>query len=397
MDTGGVPVTVPGKGGLEDVVVTTSAICDIDGVVGDGKVAKLWYRGYDVNDLISNNVNYEAVSYLLRYGELPTSTELAAYNDRLVKARQLAGPVLDILKSLPKETHPLVAYRTAMSASAAYDPEAESMEKDANERKGDRVIAGTATMVAAWRRAREGKDIVAPHSDLSHAANFMLMMTGEEPSAQVTKTMDVALLLHAEHEFNASTFAARVATATEADMHSAVVTAIGVLKGPKHGGANEDVVDMLDEIGSAANAEPWVKARLEYRKTLPPAERQSIRARFPGFGHRVYKITDPRSVHLRAEGARLAEEKGLSDRFQILEIVRGLVEKELGLPVNVDYYSAGVYGALGIPTDFATSIFAVARTSGWVAHITEQLANNRLIRPRSDYIGYAPRPAHAIV
>jgi citrate synthase len=388
-------VTVPGKGGLEDVVVTTSEICNIDGVVGDGKVGKLWYRGYEVNDLIANNVNFEAVAYLLRYGELPTKSELATFSDRLVKARELPEPVMDILKSLPHGTHPLVAYRTAMSATAAYDADAESMAKDANERKGDRIIAQTATIIGAWRRIREGKDPVAPRADLGHAANFLYMMTGETPIDQATKVIDVALILHADHEFNASTFAARTAAGTEADMHSCVVSAIGALKGPKHGGANEDVVEMLNEIGSASKAEKWVRDKIAYRKTLSPADRQSIKARIPGFGHRVYKITDPRSVYLRREGERLAEETG-DDRFQILETVRSVAEVELGLPVNVDYYSAGVYQALGIPTDFSTSIFAVARSAGWIAHITEQLSNNRLIRPRSDYIGPEPRPAHPI-
>jgi len=387
-------VSVPGRGGLEDIVVTTSAICDIDGVVGDGKVGKLWYRGYDVNDLIENQVNYEAVSYLLRYGELPSDGQLSEYSERLVKSRALPEQVSKILASLPPSTHPLVAYRTAMSAQAAFDPDAEAMDVPANERKGDRIIGMTATMVGAWRRLREGKQPVAPRADLSHAGNFLYMLSGQPPTEQATRTMDVALLLHAEHEFNASTFVARTATATEADLHSAVVAAIGALKGPKHGGANEDVVEMLNDIGTSDRAEPWVRERLEMRKSLSADERQSIRARIPGFGHRVYKITDPRSVHLRREGARLAEEAGQKDRFQILETVRGIVEKELGLPVNVDYYSAGVYGAMDIPPDFSTSIFAVARTSGWVAHVAEQLAHNRLIRPRSEYIGPAPRKVH---
>lgn len=390
-------MSVPGRGGLEDVVVTTSAICNIDGVVGDGKVGKLWYRGYEVNDLIANNVNYEAVAYLLRYGELPNQQQLSEFSDRLVKARTVPEPVMALLQSLPRETHPLVAYRTAMSAHAAYDPESEAMDRESNDRKGDRIIGVTSTLIGSWRRIREGKNVVAPRSDLGHAANFLYLMTGVTPSDQAVRTMDVALILHADHEFNASTFAARVACATEADMHSAVVSAIGALKGPKHGGANEDVVDMINEIGTAANAAAWVKAKLELRKTLSPAERQSIRARIPGFGHRVYKITDPRSVFLREEGKRLAAETGQSDRFQILENVRALAEEELGLPVNVDYYSAGVYQAFGIPADFSTSIFAVARSAGWVAHIMEQMANNRLIRPRSDYIGPEPRAVAAAV
>jgi citrate synthase len=217
------------------------------------------------------------------------------------------------------------------------------------------------------------------------------MLHRVDPTPDQVRAMDVALVLHADHEFNASTFVARAVAGTEADLHSAVIAALATLKGPKHGGANEDVVQMLDEIGSLERAEDWVKARIAWRETLPPEDRQSIRARFPGFGHRVYKVDDPRGDILREMARRLAEEKGFFADYEMAEKVREVVQREKGLPVNVDYYSALVYRALGIQADLCLSIFAISRIAGWTAHVIEQLGNNRLIRPRAEYIGPEPR------
>ncbi|HZU75677.1 MAG TPA: citrate/2-methylcitrate synthase [Dehalococcoidia bacterium] len=370
--------------GLEDVVACTSAICAIDGQRG-----RLQYGGYDIDELVQ--AGFEEVCYLLWHGELPDRAQLEALRAAL-DAVELPEAVVTLLRGLPRDAHPLTALRTAISALGALDPEAEDGSPEANTRKAVRLVAQTPRIVAAWQRLRNGLEPVMPEPGDSIAQGFLRGLSGKAPSADAVRAIDMALVLHAEHELNASTFAVRVAAATETDLHAAITAACAVLKGPKHGGANEDVPVMLDEIGTPAAAEAWVKAKLAWRETLPVAERQQIKARFSGFGHRVYKVDDPRAAHLRRMAQRLAEgDPTVARRLAIAERVRELMAAEKGLKVNVDFYSALVYQALGIPSDLNTSIFAIARMAGWTAHALEQYADNRLIRPRAEYIGSSER------
>lgn len=377
------------KAGLEGVVVTTSAITEVDGEAG-----ALYYRGYPIADLAEKS--FEECWYLLHHGELPSSTQLRGLTAALVAERTAPDWLDDLLRRLPKSAHPLAVLREAIAMESLLADDVEEMGGDANYRKSIRLTALFPTIVARWDRLRRGLPAIEPRADLGHAANFLWMLHGAEPTADQIRAVDVGLVLHADHEFNASTFVARAVAGTEADLHSAVIAALAALKGPKHGGANEDVVQMLDQIGSPDRAEDWVKQRIAWRETLPPEERQSIRARFPGFGHRVYKVDDPRGDILREMARRLAEEKGFFADYEMAEKVREVVQREKGLPVNVDYYSALVYRALDIRPDLCLSIFAISRIAGWTAHIIEQLGNNRLIRPRSEYIGPEPRRLEAV-
>jgi citrate synthase len=372
------------KAGLEGVVVTTSAITDVDGEGGH-----LYYRGYPIQDLAGST--FEEAWYLLHHGEMPTSLQLNELRNALTDQRQAPPWLDDLLNGLPRSAHPLAVLRETIAMDSLLAPDVEAMDAESNYSKSLRLTALFPVVVARWDRLRKGLPPVDPRPDLGHAANFLWLLHGTEPSADQVRAMDVALVLHADHEFNASTFVARAVAGTEADLHSAVIAALAALKGPKHGGANEDVVQMLDEIGSPERAEDWVKQRIAWRETLSSEERQSIRARFPGFGHRVYKVDDPRGDILREMARRLAEEKGFFADYEMAEKVREVVQREKGLPVNVDYYSALVYRALDIRPDLCLSIFAISRIAGWSAHIIEQLGNNRLIRPRSEYIGPEPR------
>jgi citrate synthase len=295
--------------------------------------------------------------------------------------------VLDLLRRLPRECHPLDALRTAVSLAAASDPDVRSDEPAANLRKAYRLMNLVPATVAAWQRIRTGREPVAARPGGSHAANFLYMLDGKEPSAEVARILDVILTLHADHEFNASTFAARVAVATVADMHSAVVAAISTLKGPRHGGANEDVLAMLLEIAEPQRAEAFVEGRIGARAALSKRDRANPKSRMPGFGHRVYKVDDARARVLRGMAKSMAEATGRGKLFEVAERLYDAMKARTSLPVNVDFFSAVVYDALGIPPDFCTSIFAVGRVAGWCAHIMEQYADNRLIRPRADYIG----------
>jgi len=373
------------KDGLEDVIAARSAICRVDGEAG-----RLYYRGYEVADLV-RVASFEDTTHLLWFGELPSAAERAAFAARLGEARALPAPVLDLLRRLPRDCHPLDALRTAVSLAAATDPDVRSNEPDANLRKAWRLMSLVPATVAAWQRLRTGREPVAARAQGSHAAHFLTLLDGREPSAEVARVLDVILTLHADHEFNASTFAARVAVATVADLHSAIVAAISTLKGPRHGGANEDVLAMLLEIGEPERAEAFVEARLGARAALSKRERSDPKARMPGFGHRVYKVDDARARVLRGMAKSMAEATGRGKLFEVAERLYDAMKARTSLPVNVDFFSAVVYDALGIPPDFCTSIFAVGRVAGWCAHAMEQYADNRLIRPRADYVGPAAR------
>lgn len=373
------------KAGLEDVVAARSSICAIDGEAG-----RLYYRGYEVGDL-AGRVPFEDVVALLWHGELPGAEDAAAFRARLAAARGLPAPVIEMLERLPPRTHPLDALRTAVSFAAADDPDAGADDAEANRRKAVRLVGLVPAAVAAWHRLRTGRAPVTPRLDGSHAAHVLRLLEDREPDPEAVRVLDAVLTLHADHEFNASTFAARVAVATLADLHAAVVAAIATLKGPRHGGANEDVFAMLREIGTAGRAEAFVTARLDRRRGLSRGERARAEARLPGFGHRVYRVDDPRARVLRGMAGALARATGREPLLEVAERVHEVVTARTGLPVNVDFFSAVIYDALGIPLDLCTSIFAIGRIAGWCAHALEQQADNRLIRPRAEYVGVAPR------
>jgi citrate synthase len=374
------------KAGLEDVIAARSAVCTIDGQAG-----RLYYRGYEIGDLVAH-ATFEDVTHLLWFGELP-GAGTTAFRARLAETRGLPAPLVALLRALPLDAHPLDTLRTAVSFAATLDPDRGTpvSDRDANVRKSLRLMTLVPGLVAAWQRLRTGHEPVAPSRDSSHAEHFLAMLGGRTPVPDATRLLDVVLTLHADHEFNASTFAARVAVATLADLHAAVVAAIATLKGPRHGGANEDVLVMLEEIGDPVRARPYVEARLGGRTALSKAERGDPKARVPGFGHRVYRVDDARARVLRGMAKSVAAATGRTRLFEVAEGVYETMKAHTDLPVNVDFFSAVVYDALDIPSDLCTSIFAVGRVAGWCAHALEQYADNRLIRPRADYIGLAPR------
>ncbi|MGH7333315.1 MAG: citrate/2-methylcitrate synthase [Candidatus Rokuibacteriota bacterium] len=359
------------KAGLEDVVVSTSEICFIDGRQG-----RLLYRGFDVNDLVEHST-FEEVVYLLWHGALPTRKELETHTKALAATatRRLPPKLIDMLRLLPRRTTPMEVLRTGVSALSAFDLESADNSREASLRKALRLTAQLPTLVAAWERIRRGKPLIAPNPRLSLAANFLSMLTGKTPSVLAVKTFDVALILHADHEFNASTFAARVTAATLSDMHSAITSAIGALKGPLHGGANEQVMLMVEKIKAPAKAEAWI------RKAL------ADKARVMGFGHRVYRVEDPRAKHLRRLATELGQQAGNTAYVDILTTVARVVSEDKGIFPNVDLYSGAAYTIMGLPTDQFTPVFAISRVAGWSAHVLEQHANNRLIRPRAEYTG----------
>lgn len=356
--------------GLEGIVAANSGICWIDGEAG-----VLAYRGIDIHDL-ANHSNFEETTYLLWHGKLPSKDELAGFSQKLAAARKVDPKIHDLLRSFPKSGTPMQALRTAVSALSFYDPDERAVDHDSNVRKAFDLTAQVAMIVAAFDRIRKGKEIVAPDLTLSHAGNFLYMLTGEKPSETATKAFDIALILHADHEFNASTFAARVIAATLSDLHSAITGAIGALKGPLHGGANEAVMRLLFAVDKSG--EDPVE---HVRKML--AEKQKV----SGFGHRVYKTEDPRATHLR----RMSEDLGRSANnpkwFEMSRKIELFINQEKKLNANVDFYSASTYTTLGIDIDLFTPIFAISRVAGWAAHVIEQLDDNRLIRPRAEYIG----------
>lgn len=362
--------TIQPAKGLEGVVATTSKICFIDGDRG-----VLAYRGIDIHEL-AHQSNFEETCYLLWFGKLPTRRELRELCDRFAEERKLDASIISLLRTAPRHALPMDVLRTAVSALSFYNPQEKSNDHTANIDKAIRLTSQIAMIVAAYDRIRKGQPLVEPDRSLSHAANFLLMLNGKSPSVTAERALDIALILHADHELNASTFAARVTAATLSDMHSAITSAIGALKGPLHGGANEAVFHVLEAI-DASGADPveYVRGMLAQKKKIP------------GFGHRVYHTEDPRATHLRQMSRELGNSSGQGKWFEISQKIEGFVKADKKLNANVDFYSASTYHTLGIDVDLFTPIFAVSRISGWTAHVIEQLDDNRLIRPRAEYLG----------
>jgi len=356
--------------GLEGIVANSTRLSDVQGEKG-----QLVYAGYDINEL-AGKVSFEETVHLLWHGELPTRKELAFIEHNLRSRRHLPQGVIDFILNAPKKSDPMDVIRTAVSMLGLYDSE---LEEDINvDRKRIRALHITAkigVIAAYYNRARQGKPLPPIREDLGEAAHFLYLLNGEEAKPEAVKTLDVAFVLHADHGMNASTFSARITIATLTDMYSAITAAIGTLKGPLHGGANEGVIHMLEEIGSEDKVEAYVDDQLAQKKKIM------------GIGHRVYKVLDPRAPHLRDMAIRLSEELGDAKWIRMSEKIASLMKEKKGLNANVDFYSATVYYSLGIPTDMFTPVFAIARTAGWTAHVLEQLADNRLYRPLSEYIG----------
>ncbi len=355
--------------GLEGVVATSSAICFIDGEKG-----VLSYSGFNIHTL-ADNASFEEVIFLLWNGKLPTQGQLAQLKSELVAERQLPAEIINFLKALPKDAASMDVLRTAVSLLSVYDPIAGDMSDEANVKKAVKLMARIATLVTTFDRLRNGRPIIEGDPNLGYAANFLYTLNGKKPDSVMERVFNVALILHADHELNASTFAARVTAATLSDIYSAVTSAIGALKGPLHGGANEAVIQMLLKADSVDDAAAKAKSDLENK------------IKVPGFGHRVYHVLDPRAIHLKKLSAELGKSTGHTDLYEKSTRVEQTVHDLKQLNANVDFYSASCYYSLGIPVDLFTPIFAVSRMSGWTAHILEQYRNNRLIRPRADYTG----------
>jgi citrate synthase len=355
--------------GLRDVAAAPSSICFIDGEQGI-----LSYRGYNIHDL-ATHCNFEEVIYLLWYGHLPKQSELDELKAQLAANAAAPAQLLGLMMAFPKDTVPMAALRTALSALAFYDPDTGDNSTEANQRKALRLMAQTPTLVAAFDNIRNGRQPIAPRNDLAFAANFLYMLTGKEPNEVESRAFDIALILHADHEFNASTFAARVTAATLADVYAAVTAGMGALSGPLHGGANEQVMRMLLDVGTIEGAENWIRNKLANKEKVM------------GFGHAVYRTEDPRATHLRRMSEEIGKRQGDTKWFDMSWRIEQIVKAEKGLNPNVDFYSASTYHMLGIALDLYTPIFAISRMSGWTAHTLEQYANNKLIRPRSDYTG----------
>jgi citrate synthase len=356
--------------GLEGIVATNSKICYIDGDRG-----VLAYLGIDIHELADHST-FEETCYLLWFGKLPTRTELSDLQRRLAEERKLDPAIITMLRNAPANALPMDVLRTTVSALSYNDADEKKNDHEANVAKAIRLTSQIAMIVAAYDRIRKGLSVVEPDRSLSHAANFLLMLNGKRPSATAERALDIALILHADHELNASTFAARVTAATLSDMHSAVTSAIGALKGPLHGGANEAVFRILEKV-AADGADPveYVKGMLAQKKKVP------------GFGHRVYHTEDPRATHLRKMSQDLGKTSGEPKWFEMSQKIEQFVKTEKKLNANVDFYSASTYHVLGIDVDLFTPVFAVSRVSGWAAHVIEQLDDNRLIRPRAEYLG----------
>jgi citrate synthase len=363
------PSTKPPGAGLEGIVATQSGICFIDGQAG-----KLIYRGYEIGDLVEH-CTFEEVAYLLWEGELPNREALDELKKELAESAELPEYVIRILKTLPRKTQPMDALRTSCSALAADDADVGSNEPDANRRKARRLTAQFPSIVTAFHRIREGLDPVPPDASLSIAGNFLYMLNGKRAHETLVRVMDAALVLHAEHGMNASTFAARVTAATLADMHAAITAAVSALKGPLHGGANQDVMELLLSCNSVDAVEKAVREMLARKEKVP------------GFGHRVYKTYDPRAHFLSKMSKQLGEAAGNTMWYEMSERLIPILKQEKNLNPNVDFFSASTYYTMGIPLDLFTPIFAVARIAGWTAHVMEQHKNNRIIRPTDDYIG----------
>lgn len=343
----------------------------------DGEKGVLEYVGIDI-DVLARNSTFEETVFLLWNRRLPKKDELASFVNELRGEYEIPEPVLAMIRTFPKDAGPMHALRTLVSALALFDPEADDPSPEANERKSIRMLAKSPTLIAAFDRARKGKDFVTPDASLSIAGNFLWMLNGEKPTETMERSLDVALILHADHGFNASTFAAMVTIATLSDMYSAVTTAIGTLKGPLHGGANEGVMKMLKEIGEVDRVEAYVRGKLARKEKVM------------GFGHRVYKAYDPRATYLKTFAKKLAEDTGNEKLYEMSRRIEAVMEEAVGakgIHPNVDFYSATTYYSLGLDIDLFTPIFAMSRVSGWCGHCIEQLSDNKLIRPRADYVG----------
>ena len=355
--------------GLREIVAAQTRLSDID-----GKAGRLWYVGYDINDL-AGRTSYEEVVHLLHELRLPTQMELDVLTDFMVEEREVSRFLQDLMPTLAQQTSPMSMLRTSVSAASAYDPDGWDDSVEADRRKALRLIAKTPTLLAMYHRMRTGQEIVPPNTKLPHAANFLHMLLGLEPSQEDAEVIDTTFVLYADHTMNASTFTARIVASTLADMFSAITAAIAALKGPLHGGANEESMKMLEEVGSPDRAEAYVRDRLERHQKVM------------GFGHAVYKTMDPRAVVLKRLSKETGERHGDTSWYEISEAIERTVAEQKGLFPNVDFYAASVYHTLGIPTDLMTPIFAVARMAGWTAHVREQYADNRIIRPGSEYVG----------
>lgn len=357
--------------GLEGVIANESALSNVEGLEG-----RLSYMGYSIDELVEN-CSFEEVTHLLHRGKLPNEAELESFQKSLRSDRQIPEGVIEFLKAAPKEANPMDVLRTGVSMLGLYDKRAKIGEPDqeANKKVALSLVAQTPVIVAYFHRARQGLDLPPVRDDLSEAAHFLYLMTGEEPSEAATKTLDVAYTIHADHGMNASTFSSRVTVATLSDFYSAMTSAVGTLKGPLHGGANEGVIKMLNEIGSLDKVDAYVEDCLVNKKKIM------------GIGHRVYKVLDPRAPHLQKMAIKLTEELGETKWIDMSERIATIMRERKGLNANVDFYSATVYYSLDIPTDLFTPIFAIARMAGWTAQVLEQLDDNRLYRPLTKFVG----------
>ena len=361
---------MPVSRGLEGVIANSTALSDVLGDKG-----QLIYCGYDINELVGK-VSYKEVVYLLWHKKLPNRKELETFLHELRGQRQLPEPVIDFLKSAPKDANPMDVMRTAISMLGLYDPDnGQEATPELNRRRATSITAKIGVIAAYFHRARNGKSLPPVRDDLTEAEHFLYLMCGEPQSKEASDTLDVAFILHADHGMNASTFSARVTISTLSDFYSAITAAIGTLKGPLHGGANEGVIHMLEEIGEEDKVDAYVEKQLAEKKKIM------------GIGHRVYKTLDPRAPHLRAMAVKLSEKLGEPKWIRMSERIAQLMKEKKDLNANVDFYSATVYYSLGIPTDLFTPIFAIARCSGWCAQVLEQLEDNRLYRPLSEYVG----------
>lgn len=357
--------------GLEGVIANESALSNVEGLDG-----RLSYLGYSIDELVEN-CSFEETTYLLHFGKLPNTSELADFEKSLRTNREIPQGVIDFLRSAPKDANPMDVLRTGVSMLGLFDKRAGIGEpdQDANREVAISLCAQTSVIVAYYHRARQGLDLPPVRDDLSEAGHFLYLITGEEPSEAATKTLDIAYILHADHGMNASTFSARVTVATLSDFYSAMTSAVGTLKGPLHGGANEGVIKMLQEIGSLDQVDAYVEDCLANKKKIM------------GIGHRVYKVLDPRAPHLQRMAVKLTEELGETKWIDMSERIATMMRERKGLNANVDFYSATVYYSLDIPTDLFTPIFAISRMAGWTAQVLEQLEDNRLYRPLTKYVG----------
>lgn len=363
--------------GLREVVAADTRISDIDGRLG-----RLWYAGYDIADL-AEHANYEEIVYLLHHVDLPTRDQLDELDEFLIDERDLSPFLANLMHELAQQTSPMSMLRTGISAASAYDPDGWDERPDAQYRKALRLIAKTPTLIAHYHRLRTGQEVVPPNPKLPHAANFLWMLLGEEPSSEDADALDTTFILYGDHTMNASTFTARIIASTLADMFSAITGAVAALKGPLHGGANEEAMKMLEEIGSPERAEAYVRGRLDRHEKIM------------GFGHAVYRVMDPRAKVLKRLSQECGERNNDLRWYEISHAIEQTVMDQKELNPNVDFYAASVYHVLGVPTDLMTPIFAAARMAGWTAHVREQYADNKVIRPGSEYVGprdrtYAP-------